>query len=191
MIEIEAKMKIDDPAPLAALLQSRHARCLGDFLETNTFFDTQNRDLLAADRGVRLRVSRNVATGQATCVLTHKGPNRRGPFKSREETELGVADARQAQRLLECLGYVRTLSFQKRRQSWTLDDCRVELDEVPYVGRFVEIEGPSESAVMRMRSELGLADRPLIKASYVAMVSAYLQERGDRRTQIVFGQTSA
>ena len=45
-------------------------------------------------------------------------------------------------------------------------------------GTFVEVEGPGESHVMKIREELGLADEPMIKPSYIAMLMEYLRERG-------------
>ena len=44
-----------------------------------------------------------------------------------------------------------------------------------YVRRFVEIEGPGESAVMAVRNSLGLEERPVIKSSYVSLLIDYLR----------------
>ena len=74
------------------------------------------------------------------------------------------------------------LSFEKRRETLELDGCKVELDELPHLGSFVEIEGPDEEAVLRVREKLGLADRPIVKTSYIALLMGYLQERGQRRS---------
>jgi adenylate cyclase class 2 len=185
-LEIEAKMKVDDQGSMIARLQERGATPVGRYLEINTFYDTEDRALLAADEGLRLRVSKDLASGRSQCILTHKGPNGQGPLKSREETEVAVDNAETAARLLERLGYIRCLSFEKRRHSWKLQDCKLELDEVPRLGFFLEIEGPSEESVMRVRNALGLSDRPLIKASYIAMLSSYLQERSETAAAIVF-----
>ncbi len=185
-VEIEAKMKIDDAESVAARLRERGATALGNYAETNTFYDTEDRTLLAGDQGLRVRASTNVETGQTQCVLTHKGPCKHGPLKAREETEVMVGNADDAGRLLEQIGFKRYMRFQKRRQSWKLEDCSIELDEVPYLGHFVEIEGPNDAAVMRVRELLGLADRPLIKAGYIALLSGHMQERGQATRDISF-----
>jgi adenylate cyclase class 2 len=88
-------------------------------------------------------------------------------------------------RILEQLGFVQSLRYQKRRESWKLERCRVELDEIPHLGRFVEVEGPSDKAVMEVREKLGLSANTLIKASYVAMLTAHLQERGESTTEVL------
>ena len=122
----------------------------------------------------------------ASARITFKGPRQHGQLKNRAETETTVGSFPAAAELLECLGYIRILSFEKRRQSWTYQGCKVELDELPYIGSFVEIEGPGDELVLKVRQELQLADRPLIRASYIAMLMTHLQERGDARREISF-----
>jgi len=174
-VEIEAKMKLDDDHRMADLLLQHGAVSLGQFLETDAFYDTPDRSLLASDQGLRIRVSRNLATGQSHCTLTHKGPNQPGQLKTRDETELLVDNPDAAATLLQRLGFVRCLSFQKRRHSWRLDDCRIELDQLPLLGSFIEIEGPAEGSILRIRDALGLADRPLISTPYIAILSNYMK----------------
>ena len=94
--------------------------------------------------GLRLRTNHDSATGTETHIITWKGPRQPGALKSREEVELTVTDPADAALLLEKLGYVKVLTFEKRRQSWQLGGCKVELDELPLLGSFVEVEGPGE-----------------------------------------------
>jgi adenylate cyclase, class 2 len=189
-VEIEAKMSVPSLDAVRGRLRERGAMPVGDFLETNTFFDTEDRSLLAADEGLRLRLNRNAAAGTQENVITYKGPRQQGVVKAREEIEIAVSDPGQATALLERLGYRPVLSFEKRRQTWKLDGCKVELDELPFLGPFVEVEGPDEPTVLKVRQSLGLEDRPIVKPSYVAMLMSYLQERGDTRKQITFADAA-
>ena len=108
-------------------------------------------------------------------------------MKRRDEIEVTIDDFEAGEKLLSRLGYGRDLAFEKRRESWELDDCRIELDELPAgLGTFVEIEGPDSDVVMRLRERLGLKDRSLIKQSYIAMVAAELRRRGSKQKQITF-----
>ncbi len=184
-IEIEAKMKVDSFEPVLAALRQHHAQSLGEHIETDTFFDTPDRSLLAADKGLRLRVALDVQTNKTDALLTHKGPVGVGQLKKRQETQTCVGDPQAMVKLLELLGFVQSLRYQKRRQSWQLDSCRVELDEIPHLGKFVEIEGPSDEAVMSVRQKLRLASLTLIKTSYIAMLSAHLQETGQSVTEVL------
>ena len=184
-VEIEAKMSVDSFEPVRSRLREAGAKPLGDHFEVNMFFDTEDRSLLAADEGLRLRLERDGAGGRERHVVTWKGPRQMGPLKSREELEVEVGGG-DAARLLEKLGYLRTLAFEKRRESWELAGCRIELDEVPYLGRFVEVEGPDEKTVLAVREHLWLSSRPIIKGSYISMLMSYLQERGRATKSVTF-----
>lgn len=188
-LEIEAKMKVNDLDAVRRRLDAAGAARGGHFLETNLFFDTEDRSLLAADQGLRLRINRDLETGTEQYILTFKGPRRHGSLKTRDEHELAVADPRAAATLLSHLGYAQVLSFQKKRESWMLDDCHIELDDLPHLGSFVEIEGPSEQAVLDIRSRLGLADRALVRASYIGLLMSYLQENCLPQREIVFADS--
>ncbi len=185
-VEIEAKMSVDSFDPVRSRLREAGAKPLGEHFEVNMFFDTEDRSLLAADEGLRLRLERDASSGRERHIVTWKGPRQMGALKSREEIELEVGGADAAVRLLERLGYLRTLSFEKRRESWNLGGCRVELDEVPHLGRFVEVEGPDEKTVLAVRERLGLSARPIMKGSYISMLMSYLQERGQTTKSVTF-----
>ena len=184
-LEIEAKMKVGSFEPVLAALAEHQAKPLGEYVETDAFFDTADRALLAADRGLRLRLAVGADGKKIDALLTYKGPVGHGAIKKREEIQTSVGDAQVMGKLLEQLGFKQWLKYQKRRRSWMLDLCRVELDEIPHLGKFVEIEGPGEDAVMKVRQKLRLESLTLIKESYVAMLSAHLQERGHNVTEVL------
>lgn len=190
-VEIEAKMKVSDLAVIKDRLMSAGAQLIGEFLERNTFFDTEDRSLLAADEGLRLRLNHDLNSGNKVCIMTFKGPRQHGQLKSREETETTVGSYTDACSLIERMGFTRILSFEKRRDSWSLGGCEVELDNLPRLGSFVEIEGPRDEAVLKVREILQLTDRPLIRASYVAMLMTNLQEAGETSLEVLFPKDQA
>jgi len=175
MIEVEAKMRLADPDGVRERLADLGAKRVSNLLETNTFFDTREGVLKASDQGLRIRIESN---GEKTprSVITHKGPRAHGKLKSRNETEVVVADPRDAAALLGALGYQPVLTFEKRRERWTLDGCTVELDNMPYLGEFIEIEGRSDEEVLAVRQKLGLDDTPILKSSYIAMLTTHMRE---------------
>ena len=183
-VEIEAKMKVPDHAGVRARLAAVGGQRIGSFAERNTFYDTDGGTLEAADRGLRIRHSRDRDDGTVVCTMTHKGARQHGPLKSREETELTVDG--DAAGMLECLGFQRVMSFEKRRESWALGDCKVELDEVPHLGTYVEVEGPTEAAVLHVRQQLGLAELPMIKTGYIALLVEHLKARGETVGDVTF-----
>lgn len=188
-IEIEAKLRCENPESLRRRLRELGAEYVGQVMESNIFLDTQDESLRAGDCGLRLRVNRDLADDSQRIVLTYKGPRRPGVLKSREEIELRVDDQTSAVALFERLGFVRTLTFEKRRQTWRLDGCSVELDELPHIGTFVEIEGSSEAQVLALQKRLGLADQPNIDTPYVGLLAAYMREQRMTNRAVTFNDT--
>ena len=187
-IEIEAKMRLENPTTMRERLAALGAQSHRQLRETNIFFDTGDGQLKSTDQGLRVRIEAEDA-GPTTTYITHKGPRAHGKLKSRAETEAVVADAEAAGALLAALGYQAVVTFEKRRSCYEIDGCQVELDTLPYLGDFIEIEGPTEDEVMATRDKLGLADQPLIKASYIAMLQDHLNQQGIRENSIRFPET--
>jgi adenylate cyclase, class 2 len=174
-VETEAKIRVDSHEPVRRRLMQLEAALLGEYDETNLFFDTAPPRLFPQDAGLRLRTSRDRRTGDSTHRLTYKGPRQPAQLKQREEIELSIDDPAAAGEMLQRLGFQVTLRFEKLRQSWRLGDCRIELDTLAPLGHFVEIEAPETSQVLEALDLLGMTDRPIITDSYPALLSALPQ----------------
>lgn len=188
-VEIEAKMRLPEPEAVIHRLDGLGARVVAELSETNSYFDTPCGDLKSTDQGLRTRVEvrgAGTADEEVRTLITHKGPRAMGKLKSRIETELMVDNAKDAALLLTALGYQHVLSFEKRRVRYELDGCFIELDELPIIGRFIEIEGPTDEAVMAVREKLGLAGEPIIRSSYIAMLKTHLQETHSDTAMVCF-----
>ena len=72
--------------------------------------------------------------------------------------------------ILQAIGMRDALVVQKRRASYKLGACLVELDDVTHLGRFIEIEGPSENAVLAAGEKLNLTGPP-ITLGYAEMLA--------------------
>ena len=176
--ELEAKLRVESHEPVRSRLQSVAAALLGGVLETNRIFDRPDGSLQKRGYGLRVRSTVAERTAESSATLTVKGPIAAGPFKSREELEVNVSDADAVSRMLELLGFVPILRYEKRRESWRLDECRIELDEPPHIGLFVEIEGPDEASIQRVQEKIGLGEATHVRASYVRMLAAYCDAHG-------------
>lgn len=188
-VEIEAKMRLHDPDAVQARLDELGGVLLARLSETNSYFDTPEGTLKSSDQGLRTRVEvtdPGTPHEQVVTKITHKGPRAMGAFKSRLENELTVDNAKGAALLLAALGFQHVLSFEKRRVRYELDGCMIELDELPIIGRFIEIEGPSDEKVMAVREKVGLGDEPILRSSYIAMLRTHLQETHSEQTMVRF-----
>jgi adenylate cyclase class 2 len=190
-MEIEAKLSVESHDVVRSALGAAKARYVSLVLETNHIFDAPDHGLRAAGKGLRVRINHHLDDQHEEVVITVKGPLQPGPLKSREEHEMIVSDAKEAVQFLKTLGYVPVLSFQKRRETWELGGCKVELDEVPHLGKFVEIEGPSESSVIQVQRDLELAELPVIRTSYVAMIAKWMGVNGAAGNELTFPKASS
>jgi|CXWL01.1.fsa_nt_gi adenylate cyclase class 2 len=185
-LEIEIKARVDSHEPVRRQLQAAGAEYIGRVIEVNRFFDNADCSLRRQGRGLRLRscdtgTANKAAEGGCppSATLTYKGPLRESPLKTREEVELDVSDVDAMARLLQSLGYQERVLFEKRRESWRFGGCHVELDELPRIGCFVEIEGPDEAAILRVMSRLNLSTDQSIRKAYVELLAEAQPSPGD------------
>jgi predicted adenylyl cyclase CyaB len=169
--EIELKFRVDDPGEMRERLVAAGARFASLAFEVNRIFDTRKRKLRAKACGLRVRTSTFGDERPPEARLTFKGPRGPGEFKSREELEVVTTDAQTLIKILARLGYHEVIHYEKRRETWTLDDCEVVLDELPRMGWWLEIEAVSEQAVTDVRERLSLTETPPADKTYVAMAA--------------------
>ncbi len=172
--ELEAKFKVENFRRVRKALRAEGGVYLGTAIECDTFFDTPRRDLKRCGRALRLReirVLKGAPGGRKSgWLLTSKGkPQRNTRAKVRQELQTRIADGEVLAQILRAGGLRETIGIEKRRTTYRLGNCLVELDELPRLGRFVEIEAPSQRALDAARRKLALPDQP-ITATYTDML---------------------
>ncbi len=185
-VELECKLRSPPPGPLREKLRAGGAVYIGRVLETNHLYDRADGSLRHSGRGLRIRSNEVLDGPTVPPSLTFKGPRTASSFKRREEIEVEIGDPGAMGDLLAALGYVDAVGFEKLRESWRLGDCRIELDELPALGSFVEVEGPDEGAIHSVLEKLGLSAADVIDTSYVAMVAEHLDEVASRSRIVCF-----
>lgn len=181
--EIEAKFKVDNHRAVRRALRRAGAEYIATVIQTDRYFDTPRRKLLKRDCGLRIRSLRPLRRGarglDTRPLLTVKGPPRpSGSAKIRREIQARLDDAPGLVEVLAAMGLAPCFTVQKRRASYRLAPCLIELDELPLIGCFVEIEAPCEKDIAEMCRRLGL-DGPPITDHYVNLVTAACK-RADR-----------
>jgi predicted adenylyl cyclase CyaB len=170
-IESELKFRVSGPGDhlkLRSQLVKRGAHLSGRYKEENYRLNGPGK----STRNTTLRL--RVFDGGPRGVLTAKGPAKfQGGVKSREETEVEVADAHAALDLLQQLGFRVAWTYPKRRSLWMLDGVAVTLDVLDF-GWFVELEGPAE-VLPEMARSMGLDIARSLRDSYSVMARKYLK----------------
>ena len=112
--EVEIKLKIAGaPAARRILRKAGFEVHKPRAFEDNFIFDTADLALRRAGELLRLRETRHDA------LITYKGPATPGKYKSREELEVTVSDARRTALLFERLGFSPVFRYQKYRTEYT------------------------------------------------------------------------
>jgi adenylate cyclase class 2 len=183
-IEIEAKLKVDSFKGIEKKLKALDAEFLRERLHTDAYFDDAKLSLRKADSALRLR--HQLIGKKDQVVITFKGPRRKGRFKQRQEIQFEVSDGLLAEMFLAAIGYKRTLVYQKKRRVWHYDDCEIALDELPFLGKFIEIEGTGAKRIASVQKKLGLKDLSHICESYAVMMAKELRRRGRKSNRVFF-----
>jgi adenylate cyclase class 2 len=134
-IEIEKKYRLDarQYGRLSFVLEEIGARFEGEDFEENTLY----RGGVLDEKNAVLRV-RKIA---GKTILTYKRRIRNEfDIKQQIEYETEIGNAEEIENIIENLGFVRSLVYEKRRRTWKFRQVEIVLDELPF-GLFMEIEG--------------------------------------------------
>ena len=177
-MEIEAKIRLKNHQKLRASLKSVGATFITRSLEKNWLYDYPDRALAKADKLLRLREDGRV-------YFTFKGPRQKSEYKEREEIEFDFPDGSSARSLCENIGFRRWFYYEKNRETWKLGDCEVVIDELPELGIFVEIEGPTKPEIEDAIKKLKLP-RKYIATTYVEMLQDHAAETNRKTHEFRF-----
>jgi adenylate cyclase class 2 len=164
VVEIEVKIRIDDPQAVRAKILALGASVHRErHLEENTLYDGSAFDF--RKRGLALRV--RVAGRKA--LLTLKGASRKSrSFKVREEFETEVKKPKELARILKALGLKPAFSYRKHRTLFKKRRLTICLDETR-AGVFLELEGERHE-IVKFARQLGFARKDFLTASYVDLL---------------------
>ena len=97
--------------------------------------------------------------------------------KQQIEHETEVSDAPEIENIIENLGFVRSLVYEKRRRTWRFRQTEVVLDELPF-GLFMEIEG-SITRIAEAEMLLGVEDLTTEHETYPNLTLKFGTRNGD------------
>lgn len=180
--EKEIKFFISDPIQMREHLLAHKALLKKERLfEVNLRFDTKQQSLRANRQVLRLRQDDHVR-------LTYKDQSEFSEgIADRRELEITVSDFETARSILEALGFEVFMIYEKYRTTFTLDQCEIVIDEMPF-GNFIEIEGPSADTICDMALRLGLDWRKRITASYLDLFDRLITAHNLNITALTFSE---
>jgi adenylate cyclase class 2 len=171
-IEIEKKYRLTDQQreSIVARLNALDASPNATEFETNTLYRNPNIELDNAVLRLR-RVSDHA-------ILTFKKRFASESLVKRQlEEETEVADAEATERILGQIGFVPSLIYEKRRQTWKYAETEITVDELPF-GWFMEIEG-EENDIERVERELSIDALQAEESTYPGLTRRHGKLNGD------------
>jgi len=184
MKEIEVKFKLKGPKVIKTKLKKIGAKFIKKVFEENLRFDDKKRRLKSKNFLLRLRKDDKIR-------LTFKDRKRYFPtinddgLKVAEEIEIEVGDFKRMKRILEKLGFRVSSRYQKMREIWHYKDLEIAIDKMPYLGYFLEIEGPSKN-IKRIVASLKLDLKNGITKTYGNLWEEYRKKHKIRSGDMVF-----
>ncbi|NMC08642.1 MAG: class IV adenylate cyclase [Candidatus Lokiarchaeota archaeon] len=142
-LEIEIKARIASIEEMARTITSAGAEFDCDLVHVDYYFDKPAKlgSFARTDEALRLRVSRNETRGVEEAFLTYKGPKVDATTKTREEIDVGVADAGKVRQLLSMIGFKEVIVIKKVRKHYHHGDVSIMLDLVEGLpGPYMEVE---------------------------------------------------
>lgn len=168
--ETEVKFKIEDPKKIKEKLIQSGAKSKGETLEENFCFDTHEKKFYNHDQLMRLRRDKTGIT------LTFKGAKEfHGKIKKREEIEVKVSDFDNMKIILERLGLITARVYEKKREAFDYNQTEIVFDKVPFIGDYLEIEGPEEKILETVKL-LGLKEEEALNYTYGQLAEEWFKK---------------
>ena len=170
-IEIEKKYRLtgEQKQFVLSALADVSAEYVGEDSEENTIYGGG-----VLDDGAVLRVRKT----QNKTILTFKKTIQNDfNIKQRTEHETEISDADEIVKIIENLGFMPRLVYEKRRKTWHFRQVEIVLDELPF-GEFMEIEG-SVMAIAEAEIFLGIEDYTTEHATYPHLTMKHGKRNGD------------
>lgn len=196
--EIEIKLRVADMGKVIRQLRTMGARRIGRVYETNTLFDTADRDFERREAILRIRCEEKAGSpvrkgrkGAKEGLLTYKGLIKGQKaadekYKEREEIEYRLPDAARFARVLTDIGMRPWFRYEKFRTRYMTQYAAlaIDLDETS-IGAFLELEGPKRAIDWAARA-LGYSQGDYITESYMALYKAECSRRRMKVANMVF-----
>lgn len=163
--ELEIKIQISSEEHFQAIYESCNKLFgppVSHVLQLDEYYDTPDRQLKKQDLVIRIR-----SNGEKKMIAL-KSPRVELPsgMTNRIELEFLSAEGEKVDEQLLSQGLNSNEAAEKERWSFIYDDCEIVLDRLPFIGSFIEIEGPSEVAIHKIVDMLDLSSSQIIRKNY-------------------------
>ncbi len=163
--ELEIKISIDSDKRFEQVYDTCNqlfGSPISHLKQLDEYFDTLDGQLKKQDLVVRIR-----SNGERETVAL-KGPRvqLQSGMTNRIELEFLSAEGEKVRDQLLNQGLNPNEAAEKERWTFAYKDCEIVLDKLPFIGSFVEVEGPSEEAINEIVILLELSSYAVVRQNY-------------------------
>lgn len=179
MIEVEIKAEINSVDNYQKKFIDKGFVFKDCVLEKDIYLDNDNADIRSRDTALRVRTVTYPDTDKSFSYITFKGVRSDDVSMTRPEFETGVDSADIALYIFKSLGYFPVHPFvNKKRNTYVKGNITACIDEVEYLGTYLELEILSEesekeaslSILWEFLSNIGLSKSMVTTTSYLSML---------------------
>ena len=173
--EIEIKLRIpsgEDAKKLIEKLGKISDNAPEYFEQTDIYYDAQNGDLMKKDFVIRMRI----VNGKGYVAMKSPRIFINDAVQKRIELEFEVKDIEAIKQKIKNQGLLETTVMEKRRTEFTLDNAVIAIDEVPFIGWFLEIESDGEESIEKIIKDLEISSFERVKLNYGELMDKKMSE---------------
>ena len=165
--ELDNLLTEDDKRKLKEIIGDDNVSCLClndnllSYLDNNKLIDFISKFHNNSKQWIRVRQTGNKATIAIKHILADNGTD----LQQMLETELEVSNVKEANSLLEALGYVYKSYQEKERITYFFDGYELDIDTWPGIPSYVEIEGKSEADLEKIINKLGYSMKDTVSCT--------------------------
>ena len=148
-----------------------------EFLNDKKFINFINKYHNNSKKWIRVRQTND----KTTIAVKHILANNETSLQQMLETEIEVPSIKEANNLLEALGYAYKSYQEKERITYILDGYELDIDTWPGIPTYVEIEGSSEEDLEIILNKLGYSMKDTVSCTADQIYEKYGLSMFDKR----------
>lgn len=181
--ELDNLLTDEDKKELKKIIDCGNVSCLCskdnlfDYLSNNKLVDFINKFHNNSKKWIRVRQTNDKTTIAVKHILADNGTG----IQQMLETEIEVPSIKEANGLLEALGYSYKSYQEKERITYVLDEYELDIDTWPGIPTYVEVEGKSEEDLENILSKLGYSMKDTVSCTADDIYRKYGKSMFDNR----------
>ena len=173
LFEVEIKAKIKNFNEIKENLIKLGAIKKKLIIMDDYYFKHPNKDFGKTDEALRIRIT------DEKKYLTYKGPKLDEITKTREEIEIEIQEPEKFKVILKKLGFIEVPKISKKREIYEINKIKICLDDVQFIGKFIELEievNDEEDRIKKVNElikfaeNIGIKQKDFIRKSYLELV---------------------